>query len=95
MNIQVDITERFHLPDGSHGFAGEIYHEQDQLLAEFVNPGMGRRWAFYWADGDAFLKLAGEAIKTYPKSITQSYDESVKQWILDLLVQQERSSVGV
>lgn len=88
MNLTAEITQHFHFPDGTHGFAGELYYDQDQLLCEFLNPGMNRRWYFEWADKDAFMKVAGEAIKKYPRAITQEYYNSIRDFILDIMVEE-------
>jgi hypothetical protein len=90
MNLHIDITQHFHLRDGSHGFAGEIYYDQDQLICEFLNPGNNRRWLYQWAEGSSFIRFAGEAIKKYPTRNSQDLSDSIKQFIIDLMVAQEK-----
>lgn len=90
MNLQIDIVQHFHFKDDTHGFAGEIYYDQDQFLGEFMNLGTNRRWDFQWADAQSFLRFAGEAVKKHPIQDSQELSNSIREFILDILVEQEK-----
>lgn len=90
MNLQVDIVQHFHFEDDTHGFAGEIYYDYDQFLGEFMNYGGNRRWSFQWSSPQSFLQFAGEAVKKHPIENSQDLASSIKEFILDILIEQEK-----
>ncbi len=65
MNLQVDIVKNFHFEDDTHGFAGELYYDEDQFLGEFINYGGNRRWSFQWESPQAFLRFAGVILAVF------------------------------